>query len=55
MLNHSKPLRQRHGLSTAGFRINGSIPRLGKRYGIPTPVNETVVAIIKARESGFTA
>jgi len=35
--------------------INGSIPRLGKRYGIPTPVNETVVAIIKARESGFTA
>ena len=45
---------------TAGRRgevdaINGSIPRLGKRYGIPTPVNETVVAIIKARESGFTA
>ena len=35
--------------------INGSIPHLGKRYGIPTPVNETVVAIIKARESGFTA
>jgi 2-dehydropantoate 2-reductase len=35
--------------------INGSIPRLGKRYGIPTPVNETVVAIIKARESSFTA
>ena len=30
--------------------INGSIPRLGKRYGIPTPVNETVVAIITARE-----
>ena len=23
MLNHSKPLRQRHGLSTAGFRIIG--------------------------------
>jgi hypothetical protein len=21
MLNHSKPLRQRHGLSTAGFRM----------------------------------
>jgi len=35
--------------------INGSIPRLGKRYGIPTPFNETVVAIIKARESAFTA
>ena len=35
--------------------INGSIPRLGKRYGMPTPINDTVVAIIKARESGFTA
>lgn len=35
--------------------INGSTPRLGKRYGIPTPINETVAAIIKARESGFTA
>ena len=35
--------------------INGSIPRLGRRYGIPTPINETVVAIIKARESGFIA
>jgi hypothetical protein len=23
MLNHSKPLRQRHGLSTAGFRVKG--------------------------------
>ncbi|HZF97279.1 MAG TPA: hypothetical protein VEY92_03360, partial [Pseudoxanthomonas sp.] len=21
MLNHSKPLRQRHGLSTAGFKV----------------------------------
>ena len=35
--------------------INGSIPRLGKRYGVPTPVNETLVAIIKAREAGFPA
>src|SRR4051794_267656 len=35
--------------------INGSIPRLGKQCGVPTPVNETVVAIIKARESAFTA
>src|SRR5688500_4186766 len=24
MLNHSKPLRQRHGLSTAGFRFKGT-------------------------------
>ncbi|MBU3032336.1 ketopantoate reductase family protein [Paracoccus marinaquae] len=33
--------------------INGSIPRLAKQYGIPTPVNETVVAIIRAREASF--
>ena len=35
--------------------INGSIPRLGNQCGVPTPVNETVVAIIKAREAGFPA
>jgi len=35
--------------------INGSIPRLGARLGVPTPVNETVVAILKAREKGFAA
>jgi 2-dehydropantoate 2-reductase len=35
--------------------INGSIPRLGARFNVPTPVNETVVAILKARESTFRA
>lgn len=35
--------------------INGSIPRLGKQYGIPTPFNEVVVGIIKARERNFPA
>ena len=33
--------------------INGSISRLGRQYGVPTPVNDTVVGIIKARERGF--
>lgn len=33
--------------------INGSIPRLGRQYGVPTPVNDTVVAIVKARESAM--
>jgi 2-dehydropantoate 2-reductase len=33
--------------------INGSIPRLGRQYGVPTPVNDTVVAIVKARESAL--
>jgi 2-dehydropantoate 2-reductase len=30
--------------------INGAIPRLGKPLGVATPVNETVVGIIRARE-----
>ena len=33
--------------------INGSISRLGRKYGVPTPVNDTVVGIIKACERGF--
>ena len=33
--------------------IHGSISRLGRKYGLPTPVNDTVVGIIKARERGF--
>lgn len=34
--------------------INGSIPREARKHGIATPINDTVVAIIKARETGFT-
>lgn len=33
--------------------INGSIPREGARVGVPTPVNETVVALVRAREAEF--
>ena len=35
--------------------INGSILRLGKQYGVPTPINETIVGIIKAREARLPA
>jgi len=35
--------------------INGSIPREGAKVGVPTPVNDTVVALVKAREAGFGA
>jgi 2-dehydropantoate 2-reductase len=31
--------------------INGSIPRVGKQVGVPAPVNETVTALVKAREA----
>jgi 2-dehydropantoate 2-reductase len=34
--------------------INGAIPRLGRTLGVPTPVNEMVVELVKAREAGFT-
>jgi 2-dehydropantoate 2-reductase len=33
--------------------INGAIPREGAKAGIATPVNSLVVALLKAKESGF--
>jgi 2-dehydropantoate 2-reductase len=30
--------------------INGSIPRLGAALGVPTPVNDTVVRLVRSRE-----
>jgi 2-dehydropantoate 2-reductase len=35
--------------------INGAIPRVAAQIGLAAPVNETVVALVKAREAGFTA
>src|SRR6476619_5394722 len=34
MLNHSKPLRQRHNLSTAGFRVIVTAAGIIHRFGI---------------------
>jgi hypothetical protein len=33
--------------------INGAVPREAAKVGLATPVNETVVALVKAREAGF--
>lgn len=33
--------------------INGAIPREGQKIGIATPVNSLVVALLRAKESGF--
>lgn len=33
--------------------INGAIPRYGRRAGVATPVNDTLVALIRQRERGF--
>jgi 2-dehydropantoate 2-reductase len=35
--------------------INGAIPRLGRPLGVTTPVNDTVVGIIRARERRMLA
>jgi 2-dehydropantoate 2-reductase len=35
--------------------INGAVVRQGQRYGIPTPVNQTLVACIKGIEAGIEA
>ncbi|GAC1330091.1 MAG: 2-dehydropantoate 2-reductase [Beijerinckiaceae bacterium] len=35
--------------------INGAISRLGKNLGVPTPVNDTLVGVIKARERAFAS
>ena len=34
--------------------INGAIPVEAAKYGIPTPMNDALVAIIRAREAAFT-
>jgi 2-dehydropantoate 2-reductase len=33
--------------------INGAIPRVGAEVGVPTPVNSTVVALVRTREAAF--
>jgi 2-dehydropantoate 2-reductase len=33
--------------------INGAIVRLGKKHGIPTPVNKTLTAAVKGLERNF--
>jgi len=33
--------------------INGAILRLGKEMSVPTPYNETICAVIRAREARF--
>ena len=33
--------------------INGAIPREGARLGMPTPVNDMICALIRAKETTF--
>ena len=55
MPNASPSLRLDHlaGKASEIDAINGMVPVLGKRQGIPTPVNETLTAIVRAREAAF--
>lgn len=34
--------------------INGAIPELGRKYGIPTPVNERLSSEVRVREAAFS-
>ncbi|MFN8459503.1 MAG: ketopantoate reductase C-terminal domain-containing protein [Anaerolineae bacterium] len=34
--------------------ISGAVVRFGKRLGIPTPVNEFLLRLVKAKEAGLT-
>jgi 2-dehydropantoate 2-reductase len=34
--------------------INGAVPRVGAEVGVPAPINETVVALVRVRESTFS-
>jgi 2-dehydropantoate 2-reductase len=34
--------------------INGAIPRVGKELGVAAPVNETVVALVHAKERALS-
>ncbi len=33
--------------------INGQVPKLGRELGIPTPFNDTLVAVLRQREAAF--
>ena len=35
--------------------VNGAVCRLGARLGVPTPVNDTLVAAVKGRERAVSA
>ena len=34
--------------------LNGGIVRFGREHGVPTPLNEAVVALIKGMEASWT-
>ena len=34
--------------------LNGGIVRFGREHGVPTPLNEAVVALIKGMEHSWT-
>ena len=55
MPNASPSLRLDHlaGKTSEIDAINGMVPVLGEQHGIPTPFNETLTAIVRARETAF--
>jgi 2-dehydropantoate 2-reductase len=51
-LHHASMLQDiQRGRRTEIDALNGAVVTLGRRYGVPTPVNEVIVAMIKAKEA----
>ncbi|MGE5417710.1 MAG: ketopantoate reductase family protein [Acidobacteriota bacterium] len=50
--NHHPSMLQdiQRGRRTEIDALNGAVCRLGKKYGVPTPVNETITRLVKAKE-----
>ncbi len=52
VLHHASMLQDiQRGRRTEIDALNGAVVELGKAYGVPTPVNEVIVSILKAKEA----
>ena len=55
-MSHARPsmlLDHLAGRRSEVDAINGAIPDLGAEFGVPTPYNEVVSALVRALEEGF--
>ncbi|HWP96789.1 MAG TPA: ketopantoate reductase family protein [Syntrophomonadaceae bacterium] len=51
-LHHASMLQDiQRGRKTEIDALNGAVVELGKRYGVPTPVNQVITALLKTKES----
>ena len=54
MGSHADALKSLQAMSQSEIdAINGMVPELGRHLNIPTPYNDVVTAVVKAREQKF--